>query len=75
MRRQLPTTAADTTALDGLPALLGHAAGLKVVLDGAGQVAAGEGAVVPCFGESRKKMKGRNEIKWIKTAHGEVATK
>lgn len=63
MRRQLPTAAADSTALDGLPALLGHTAGLKVVLDGAGQVAAGEGAVVPCFGERRKKMKGRNEMK------------
>lgn len=58
MRRQLPTAAADSTALDGLPALLGHTAGLKVVFDGAGQVAAGEGAVVPCSGE-RKKEKGR----------------
>lgn len=46
VRRQLPTTAADSTTLDQLPALLRHTAGLKVVLDGAGQVAVGEGAVV-----------------------------
>lgn len=51
--RQLPTAAAHAAALDQLPALLRHAARLKVVLDGAGQVAAGEGAVVTWGGGER----------------------
>lgn len=40
MWRQLPTAAAHFSTLDELPALLRHATGLKVVLDGAGQVGA-----------------------------------
>lgn len=54
MRRQLPTATADAAALDGLPALLGHGARFKVVLDGAGQVAAGQGAVVSCLERKEK---------------------
>lgn len=46
MRGQLPTAVAYPTTLDQLPALLRHAARLKVVFYGAGQVAAGQGTVV-----------------------------
>lgn len=63
VRRQLPTAAAHAAALDGLPALLGHGARLKVVLDGAGQVAAGEGAVVSCLVKQGKYRKNLMEKK------------
>lgn len=59
VRRQLPTAAAYAAALDGLPALLGHGARLKVVLDGAGQLTAGQGAVVSYF-----KGKKENKKQW-----------
>lgn len=51
MWRQLPTATAYSTALDHLPTLFRHATGLKVVLDGAGQVNAREGAVIACSGQ------------------------
>lgn len=63
VRRQLPTAAAHAAALDGLPALLGHGARLKVVLDGAGQVAAGEGAVVSCLERTERKNLMKKEKK------------
>lgn len=64
VRRQLPTAAAHAAALDGLPALLGHGARLKVVLDRAGQVAAGEGAVVSCLGgKYRKNLMEKKKIR------------
>lgn len=45
---QLPTATAHSPTLDQLPALLRHATRLKVILDGAGEVSAGEGAVISC---------------------------
>lgn len=61
VRRQLPTAAAYAATLDGLPALLGHSARLKVVLDGTGLVAAGQGAVIPFFGKKRKNLFGKKK--------------
>lgn len=66
VRRQLPTAAAHAAAQDGLPALLGCGARLKVVLDGAGQVAAGEGAVVSCLERKERKnlMEKKKKMQW-----------
>lgn len=61
VRRQLPAAAAHAAALDGLPALLGHGARLKVVLDGAGQLTAGQGAVVSCL---ERKERKKNKKQW-----------
>ena len=59
VRGQLATAAAHAASLDQLPALRGHAPRLKVVLDGAGKVAAGQGAVIACGG--RKWGTGQSE--------------
>lgn len=65
VRWQLPTSTAHSTTLDQLPALLRHAAWFKVVLDGAGQVTAGEGAIVTCWSE--RKQRGRDKYLVILT--------
>jgi len=64
MRWELPTTAAHSPTLDQLPALQRRTAWLKVVLDGAGQVAAGEGAVVTWRGERKKRGRWWNWMKY-----------